>query len=279
MTAQQQVSYDDLLRVWREADTCPPIEHAWLFDHVMPVGGDPNGPVLEGWTLLAALAAHTRRLRLGLLVTANRMRPPAVLAKIATTVDVVSRGRLEFGLGVGSRPQPREAWREYPAHGLGFDDFATAVASLGESCAIIRRLWTESEPFDFTGRHHQLTGAFANPKPVQRPHPPITIGGRTDATLRVAARHADRWNIPGGDLDDCIGRSARLDQLCTQIGRDPAGIARSIVLPFSPDRPRATRDAIRAAVDVGFRHVVVGLGTPYLEGVVQQVADTVSDIA
>ena len=275
MTAQQQVGYTDLLRVWQEADAVPRIEHAWLFDHLMPIGGDPSGPVLEGWTLLAALAARTQRLRLGLLVTANRMRPPAVLAKIATTVDVVSAGRLEFGIGVGSRPRPREARREYPAHGLPFDDFAPAVDSLDEACTIIRRLWTDTEPFDFAGRRHQLTGAFGSPKPVQRPHPPITVAGRTDATLRVVARHADVWNIPGGDLDDCVERSARLDQLCIEIGRDPATLTRSVVLPFSPDRPRAARDASDTVLDAGFTRIILGVGPPYPEGIMQHVADTI----
>jgi alkanesulfonate monooxygenase SsuD/methylene tetrahydromethanopterin reductase-like flavin-dependent oxidoreductase (luciferase family) len=85
--APQQVSYHDILRVWKDADATPEIEHAWLFDHPLPIGGDPNGPIFEGWTLLSALAAQTERLRLGLLVTSNRFRPPAVLAKIAATVD------------------------------------------------------------------------------------------------------------------------------------------------------------------------------------------------
>ena len=120
MTAQMQTTYDDLLRVWLEADELPGIEHAWLFDHLMPIGGDPLGPALDGWTTLSALAARTRRLRLGLLVTSNRFRPPAVLAKIATTVDVVSGGRLDLGIGVGSRPDHPLARREYEAHGLPF---------------------------------------------------------------------------------------------------------------------------------------------------------------
>src|SRR6201747_2982261 len=92
-TAPMQVDYQDILRVWREADAIPEIEHAWLFDHLMPIGGDPTGPIFEGCTLLSALAARTQRLRLGLLVTSNRFRPPAVLAKIATTVDVGSSRR------------------------------------------------------------------------------------------------------------------------------------------------------------------------------------------
>jgi alkanesulfonate monooxygenase SsuD/methylene tetrahydromethanopterin reductase-like flavin-dependent oxidoreductase (luciferase family) len=118
MTAPSHVTYDDVVRVWPEADAIPQIEHAWLFDHLMPIGGDPAGPTFEGWTLLSALAAQTGRLRLGLLVTSNRFRPPAMLAKIAATVDVVSGGRLEFGIGVGSRPGHPLARREYEAHGL-----------------------------------------------------------------------------------------------------------------------------------------------------------------
>src|SRR5690242_8061337 len=98
MTAPQQVEYEEVLRVWREADAIPEIADAWLFDHLMPIGGDPLGPAFEGWTLLSALAAQTRRVRVGLLVTSNRFRPPAMLGKIAATVDVVSGGRLEFGI-------------------------------------------------------------------------------------------------------------------------------------------------------------------------------------
>ena len=273
MTAPMQVGYDDLLRVWREADTVPEIEHAWLFDHLMPIGGDPDGPAFEGWTLLSALAAQTRRLRLGVMVTSNRFRPPAMLAKIATTVDIVSGGRLDFGIGVGSRPDHPLARREYEAHGLPFHDSAHAVASLAEACTVIRRLWTEEKPFDFHGTHHHLTGAFGNPKPVQHPHPPILIGGRAAATLRVVAEHADLWNIPGGDIDDAVNRSALLDRYCAEIGRDPATITRSIHLAVSYDRPEATRAAIREALDAGFPHIVLGLPAPYPADVAHWVAD------
>ncbi|MFD5747163.1 LLM class flavin-dependent oxidoreductase [Streptomyces sp. NPDC127033] len=274
MTAPQQVDYDDILRVWREADAIPEIEHAWLFDHLMPIAGDPGGTAHEGWTLLSALAAQTRRLRLGVLVTSNRFRPPAMLAKIAATVDIVSGGRLDFGIGAGSRPGHPLARREYDAHGLPFHDAAHAVASLDEACTVIRRLWTETEPFDFDGTYIRLTGAFCNPKPVQRnPHPPLLIGGRASSTLRVVAAHADLWNIPGGDIEDVIGRSALLDRYCAEIGRDPASITRSIHLPVSYDRPGATRDAIGEATDAGFRHIVLGLPTPYPAGVARWVTD------
>jgi alkanesulfonate monooxygenase SsuD/methylene tetrahydromethanopterin reductase-like flavin-dependent oxidoreductase (luciferase family) len=274
-TAPQQVDYNDVLRVWREADTIPEIEHAWLFDHLIPIAGDPAGPIYEGWTLLSALAAQTGRLRLGVMVTSNRFRPPAMLAKIAATVDAVSGGRLDFGIGVGSRPGHPLARREYEANGLPFYDAEHATGSLAEACTVIRRLWTEEEPFDFHGAYLDLTGAFGNPKPVQRPHPPILIGGRSSPTLRVVAEHADLWNIPGGDIEDCISRSALLDRYCAEIGRDPASITRSMHLPVSYERPGGTRDAIAEAVGAGFRHIVLGLRTPYPPDAARWVAEQV----
>ena len=273
MTAPSQVEYDDILRVWREADDIPEIEHAWLFDHLLPIFGETAGSMYEGWTLLSALAAQTQRLRVGLLVTSNRFRPPAMLAKIATTVDIVSGGRLEFGIGAGSRPSLPMARREYEAHGLPFHDFSHSVESLAEALAVIRRLWTETEPFDFTGTHVQLTGAFGSPKPVQRPHPPILVGGRSAALLRVVAEHADMWNIPGHDIDDAISRSVLLDRYCAEIGRDPVSITRSIHLSVSYDRPEVTREEIGRAIDGGFNHVVLGLSNPYPVGVARWVVD------
>jgi alkanesulfonate monooxygenase SsuD/methylene tetrahydromethanopterin reductase-like flavin-dependent oxidoreductase (luciferase family) len=275
MTAPQQVDYADLLRVWQDAEDVPQIGHAWLFDHLLPIAGDLDGPIFEGWTLLSALAAATKRLRLGILVTSNRFRPPAMLAKIATTVDVVSGGRLDFGIGAGSRPSLHMARREYEAHGLPYADFGPSVRALDEACTVIRRLWTADAPFDFDGDHVRLVGAYGNPKPIQRPHPPIVIGGRSTATLRVVARHADVWNVPGGDLADVVERSAMLDRICAEQGRDPASIVRSIVLPVSYERPADTRDAIAAAVDAGFGHVVLTLPTPYPDRVAHWVADEI----
>lgn len=275
MTAPSQVGYPELLQVWRDADALPEIEHAWLFDHLMPIFGDPDGPTFEGWTLLSALAARTTRLRLGILVTSNRFRSPAVLAKIATTVDVVSGGRLEFGIGAGSRPDVPIARREYAAHGLPFHDATRAVEDLAESLTVIRRLWTEDAPFDVAGRHLRLTGAFGNPKPVQRPGPPIVVGGRAKATLRVVAEHADVWNYPGADVPDAVARGALLDELCAQIGRDPGEIARSLVVPVSYDDPAATRAVVAQALAAGFGHLVLSLPAPYPAHVARWLVDHV----
>lgn len=273
MTAPSQVAYDDIVRVWQEADAIPAIEHAWLFDHLMPIFGDPDGPIFEGWTLLSALAAQTDRLRLGLLVTSNRFRPAALLAKIATTVDIVANGRLDFGIGAGSRPGHPLARREYDAHGLRYDDFGGSMDALDEALTVICRLWTEAEPFDVAGHHVTLTGAFGNPKPVQRPHPPIITGGRSRRLLRITAKHADLWNIPGGDIDDAKDRSALLDRYCTEIDRDPGSIVRSMHIPVSYDQPQTTRTAISQAIDAGFEHLILGLSNPYPAGVAQWVAD------
>jgi len=274
-TAPQNVDYADILRVWRDADTVSELTHAWLFDHLMPIASDRLGPIFEGWTLLSALAAQTSRLRLGLLVTSNRFRPPAVLAKIATTVDVVSDGRLEFGIGAGSRTSIPEARREYDAHGLPYLDFRDSVDALAEACTVIKRLWTETEAFDFDGRHIHLTGAFANPKPVQRPHPPILIAGRTARVLRVVAEHADVWNIAGYTLDEASARSALLDRYCAEIERDPASISRSTNVRVDYEDPAATQGAVDAALAAGFTHIVLSLSAPYPDKVAQWVADKI----
>src|SRR5438874_4021441 len=136
-TAPQNTTYDEILRAWREADSIPAVEHAWLWDHLLPLSRDPDeeftGPILEGWTLLAALAAQTERLRLGLMVTSNANRHPAVLGKMAATADVISRGRLAFGFGAGGFP------REHEAYGVDCFPPAERIRRLGEACEIIRR--------------------------------------------------------------------------------------------------------------------------------------------
>ena len=278
-TTPADVGYDDIRRVWLEADGIPEIEHAWLYDHLLPnVGGrvgDPSGPVYEGWTLLTALAAQTRRLRFGLVVTNNRIRRPAVLAKMAATVDVISDGRLDFGIGVGGLPDAALVAPEYDAYGIPIAPWSEAVASFVEACTLIRRMWTE-EVFDFDGTYYQLKGARCSPKPVQRPHPPILIGGTGKATLRIVAEHADIWNAigpPRNTVAQLGERSAVLDQQCEEIGRDPASIVRSVQLPVSYEDPASTRETLGQVVGAGFSHLVLNLPAPYPNDVARWVAD------
>lgn len=200
-TTPMHVSHEDIRRVWLEADAVPEIEDAWLWDHLPPVAGPADGQIPEGWTLLSALAAQTGRLRRGLLVTSNRIRPPAVLGKTASTVDVISGGRLVLGLGVGGTHQPPgpggiagpyPAVVEYEAYGLTLVPPAEGIARLAETVRIPQLMWTR-DVFDFEGRHYTLQGTRNEPKPVQRPGPPLLIGGWGTRLLRLVAEHADAW--------------------------------------------------------------------------------------
>lgn len=269
-TAPMNTTYEGILSVWQEADATPEIEHAWLWDHMMPLLDDPAGEVLEGWTLLSALAAQTERLRLGLLVTANLIRPPAVLAKMATTTDVISRGRLEFGIGVGAtdlpdRPHQELPVREYNAYGLDLVPPAEGIARLDEACTIFKRMCTE-EVFDFDGQYYQLTGTFCEPKPVQRPHPPIMIGGMGDRTLRVVAEHADIWNTPGppwSSLEEIRHRSSVLDEHCAALGRDRQEITRSALLFARREDTVQIRQNLVDVIEAGITHLILGLFPPH----------------
>jgi alkanesulfonate monooxygenase SsuD/methylene tetrahydromethanopterin reductase-like flavin-dependent oxidoreductase (luciferase family) len=137
----------------------------------------------------------------------------------------------------------------------------------------MKAAWSDEPRVNFHGRFRDVDDLPVNPKPVQRPHPPIMIGGRSGKLLRVVAEHADLWNIPGGDLDDAKARSALLDRCCADIGRDPASIARSIFLPVAYDQPGVTRAEISRVIEAGFEHIILGLADPYPDGVAQWVVD------
>jgi len=262
-TAPQNTTYEDILRVWQEAEAIPMIEHMWLFDHLMPLSPDPTGPILEGWTLLAALAALTERLRIGLMVTNNVNRQPAVLAKIAATVDVISHGRLDFGLGAGGNGLENTAY--------GTDAFPTGerIRRLGEACEIIRRLWTETAP-DFDGRYYHLKETHFEPKPVQKPYPPFVIGGLGEQlTLRIVARYADIWNFPGGTPEEFRRKNQILDGYCSEIGRDPADIERSVQVMLNRQDLTATREVLLGFIREGATHLILNVLPPYPEGIVR----------
>lgn len=285
-TTPMHVDYDDILRVWLEADEIPEIQHAWLWDHMLPLAGPKDGKIYEGWTLLAALAAQTRRLRLGLLVTSNRIRQPAVLGKIATTVDVVSRGRLVMGLGVGGTHQPagaggisgdNPAIAEYEAYGLTLVPPREGIERLEETVTILKRMWTAKE-FDFEGRYYTLKGNRNEPKPVQPSGPPLLIGGWGNKTLRLVAEHADIWNIPGpphNQIDYITERSRVLDEHCAAIGRDPSEISRSVQVVISYDNIETSRRQVLDLIRAGLDHIVLSLPRGYPQGVAQWLTDEI----
>ena len=269
-TSQMGLSYEEIRRVWLEADGIPEFEHAWLWDHLIPLRGDANAAALEAWTLLAALAAQTQRLKVGVIVTSNQIRRPAVLAKMAATVDQVAGGRLVFGIGAGyGRTGDPEvtaiAEREYGAYGIEVISVGTAISKLSEALQICRRMWTEVEPFDFAGDHYQLTGAICEPKPVQRPTPPVLIGaGGLRRSLRLVAEHADIWNCPTrGDAEEFRQKSAVLDDHCAAVGRDPAEITRQVQVLVRADDPDAARREVGAHLDAGAQQIVLALLPPW----------------
>lgn len=268
-TAPQNTTYEDMLRVWQEADAIPVIEHAWLFDHFMPLGNDPTGPCLEGWTLLSAFAALTKRLRIGLMVTGNTYRHPAVLANMGATVDIVSGGRLDFGIGAG--------WNEleHDAYGIPLYRPGERIRRLGEACEVIKRMWTETAP-DFEGKYYQLKGARCEPKPIQKPYPPFVIGGGGEQlTLRVVAKYADIWNSTGGSIDVFRHKNEVLDGHCAAIGRDPSTIERSVQIVINPTDLSQTRQTVQEYIEAGANHLILNLRAPYPDSIVHRLAEEV----
>lgn len=265
-TAPQHTTYEDMLKVWKEAEEIPSIDHAWLFDHFAPIQGDVAGPCLEGWTVLAAFAAETERLRLGLMVTGNTYRHPAVLAKIAATVDVISNGRLDFGIGAG--------WNIYEHESMGIPLYKPGerIRRLEEACEIIKRLFTEPT-VDFDGRYYQLKEARSEPKPVQKPYPPFVIGGGGEQlTLRVVAKYADIWNYTGGSLEEFTHKVGVLHEHCATVGRDPKEIELSYQYRVDMDDLPASVEALNRFAEAGATHFVLYLPTPHTEGMATRMA-------
>src|SRR5438270_5363168 len=270
-TAQQFTTYEDILRVWQEADSIPVIEHAWAFDHFIPLGPDPTGPQLEGWTLLAALAARTERLRVGLMVTGNIYRHPAVLAKMGATVDIISHGRLDFGIGAG--------WNELECRMYGIPLYPPGerIRRLGEACEVIKRLWTKTVA-NFDGKYYQLKDARCEPKPVQKPNPPFVIGGSGEQlTLRVVAQYANIWNFAGGSVDTFRHKIEVLKEHCAAVGRDLSKIERSIQTMTNYNNLEETLSNIRTYIEAGANHIILNLRAPYPEGIVHLLAEEIAE--
>ena len=220
-TAPQDTTWAEMLAVWKEADDIEAFESGWLFDHFYPIVGDPAGPCLEGWSLLAALAQATHRLRLGTLVTGIHYRHPAVLANMAAAIDVISGGRLELGIGAG--------WNqlESGAYGIALGTPGERSDRFEEACQVLISLLS-NDVTNFSGTYYQLTDARNEPKGPQRPHPPIVIGGNGERrTLRTAAKYAQHWNMVTGSPEDFARKRDVLYQHCADVGRDPKEITLS----------------------------------------------------
>ena len=237
----QNATFDQLLELWQRSEA---LDYDWVsvFDHFMPIfGPDPDGPCFEGVTLMAALAAHTSKIRVGMLVTGVTYRHPAVAANMAATIDHISGGRAEYGVGA--------AWfeKEHDQYGIPFPRIGVRMDMLDEACHVIRGLWTE-ERFSFEGKHFRLTDAQMEPKPLQE-HMPLVIGGSGEKrTLKIVAEHGDVWNTFHGDLDLFQHKLDVLSQHCADVGRDPADIRKSVTFRAILAEDEAELEEKRAAI-------------------------------
>lgn len=221
-TRPEHVTWPQMRDLWVAADDIELFESAWNWDHFYPLTGDLDGPNLEGWTSLAALAQATSRIRIGVQVSAMLYRHPAVLANMAATVDIISEGRLDIGLGAG--------WNqlECDAYGIELPPLKERFDRFDEGVQVVIGLLTQ-EHTDFDGTYYALRHARSEPKPVQRPHPPITIGGRGPRrTLLAVAKWAQQWNAITPTVEDWTSLKAVLLEHCAAVGRDPAEIACSV---------------------------------------------------
>jgi len=211
-TGQGGYAYDELVKVWRAAEELR-YDSAWLYDHFYSLGGKTQ-PCLEAWTTLAALAAETKRLKIGPMVTCVNYRHPGLLAKMAATVDLVSNGRLILGIGAGWHEE------EYHAYGYEFPDQATRMKQLKEALIIIRKLWTE-DLANFKGRFYSLQNAICVPKPMQKPPPKILVGiSRGRKTLPyLAVKYADGLNVTSSSFDECKAIITSALRAAEELGR------------------------------------------------------------
>ena len=253
-TRPEHTTWQRVLEVWQAADEIDLFESAWNWDHFYPLSGEPSGPNLEAWSMLAALAQATSRIRLGCQVSGMIYRSPALMANIAATTDIISGGRLELGLGAGWNQQECDALGiDLPPLRERFDRFDEGME------AIVSLLSNERSNLD--GRYVQLKDAFCAPKPVQRPHPPIHIGGKgPKRTLRAVARWAQGWNALTETPEEYTALKEILAGHCANFGRDVAEITCSmnIRLDESGDYGPATEQA-KAFAAAGADLIVLNL--------------------
>jgi alkanesulfonate monooxygenase SsuD/methylene tetrahydromethanopterin reductase-like flavin-dependent oxidoreductase (luciferase family) len=248
----QNCSVDEMRTCWKIAEDAG-FDHLWNFDHLAGVKASGlASPIFEGWTALAAMAEATERIRIGCMVTGNAYRHPAMLAKMAVTVDHLSGGRLEFGIGAGGWPDRESSMFQM----AGLDHL---VGRLDESLRIFRLLWTQ-ERSTFAGRYYQLNDAVANPKPLQKPYPPIWIGTVGELTLKVVARHADVWNVTASFVKSPLEAAElgrRFRDECAAQGRHAGDLRWSAQIFWDAKYAGVLRENVATYLELGFTEIVI----------------------
>ena len=267
---QMGLTYDQLLH---RAQRCEElgIDSVWLYDHLYGPGA-PDHPSLEAWTLATALLSRTERIRVGHMVLCNQFRHPVVLAKMATTLDQISAGRLALGIGSGSIED------EHNRAGLDWGTFRERSERLGETLEILHEAFA-NEAIDFAGEHFTVKTMPIKPGPVQQPRPPIVVGGVGEKyTLPLVARYADVWNVPTYALGELDRKASVLRSLCAEIGRDPSAIVLSIeaVMALAPDD--ASLPGVRQLAEKRFGVPAFGLKEGGLVGTPQAIVDRLHEL-
>ena len=270
-TAPQNTTWAEMLTIWQVADDIEVFESGWVFDHFYPIFSDSRGPCLEGWTVMTALAQATKRLRFGTLVTGIHHRHPAVLANMATALDIISGGRLELGVGAGWNEE------ESAAYGMPLGTPAQRSDRFEEACEVLTSLLSQ-EATTFRGHYYQLADARNEPKSVQRPHPPICIGGNGERrTLRTAARFAQHWSFLGGTPQEFARKRNVLHAHCNDLGRDPSEILLSSPVMYDGD-VGATAASAAALGEEGLGLAIIPLRPPLDPAVLEPLAAALSEI-
>jgi F420-dependent oxidoreductase-like protein len=270
-TVPQDTAWEPMRDVWVAADDIEIFSAGWNFDHFYPIlQDDRTGPCFEGWTMLAALAGLTHRIRLGVMVTGNPYRHPAVLANMAASLDVISGGRLELGIGAGWNEE------ESAAYGIDLPPLRERFDRFEEACEVIDLLLTR-ETSNFVGKYYSLSDARCEPKPQQLPRPPLVIGGGGEKrTLRIAARFADQWNAPGATPEVLAHKIDVLHAHCADVGRDPSEIEISVQVRAGKDAAAVAAEAA-GLVAAGAQHVIVGFRAPFAASRLEPVAHAFAD--
>jgi F420-dependent oxidoreductase-like protein len=274
----QNLGWPELRDFWVAADAIPAYRTGWIFDHFVPQTGWGNhqeltaqeaaGPCYEAWTALTYLAAVTRRVRVGTLVTSITHRHPALMAKIISSLDHMSGGRVEVGIGAGWNEE------EHIRFGFSYPPLAERFDRLEEYLSVLDLLLEGDGPVSYQGRFYSLDDAYCNPPPVQRPRPPLTVGGKGPRrALPVVARFADHWNYPGGPVEEFVAALERLDQLCAESRRDRGTLEVSVQLKYD-----AGEGWLRSAAEFaqrGASHLVVRFVPPLSLAALESVASQV----
>lgn len=256
-TPPQHCTWQQMLDIWTAADDMEVFSAAWNFDHFYPIAGDMNAGCMEGWTTLTALAQATKRLRVGCMVHGMHYRHPAVTANMAATLDIISGGRLNLGLGAG--------WfePESEAYGLELGTLTERFDRFDEGVDVITSLLS-NETTTYDGKYYQLKDARCEPKGPQSPNVPIMIGGQGEKrTLRTVAAHANMWDSLRMEIDDWKAKRDVLYSHCTDIGRDSSEIETSTHFMFAPDSDvnELANDAMERG-EAGVDHVIFSMRAP-----------------